>query len=134
MWRASASWPCSAIQDIQARGKTPLIVGGSGMYMSVLLDGIFEGTPADEDIRAELTQELQVQGPAFLHERLKGLDPQAAAKIHPNDPQRIIRALEVVLSTGQPISQLATQARRAVGENADQILPLIGRARNFTNG
>ena len=96
----------SAIQDIQARGKRPLIVGGSGMYMSVLLDGIFEGTPADEDLRAELTQELQVRGPAFLHERLKGLDAQAAAKIHPNDPQRIIRALEVVLSTGQPLSQL----------------------------
>jgi len=95
-----------AIQDIQARGKRPLVVGGSGMYMSVLLDGIFEGTPADEDVRLELTQELQVRGPAFLHERLKGLDVQAAAKIHPNDPQRIIRALEVVISTGQLLSQL----------------------------
>jgi tRNA dimethylallyltransferase len=96
----------AAIQDVHARGKTPLIVGGSGMYMSVLLDGIFEGISVEEDLREELTQELTALGPLVLHERLKTLDPQAAAKIHPNDPQRIIRALEVVLSTGQPLSQL----------------------------
>jgi tRNA dimethylallyltransferase len=95
-----------AIQDIQKRGKTPLVVGGSGMYMSVLLDGIFESAVADEDLRAELSRELLFKGQAFLHERLKGLDPQAAGKIHPNDPQRIIRALEVAISTGQPLSQL----------------------------
>ena len=57
---------CSAIQDIQARGKTPLIVGGSGMYMSVLLDGIFEGAVADEDLRAELTQGAFSQRPGFF--------------------------------------------------------------------
>jgi tRNA dimethylallyltransferase len=96
----------SAIQDIQARGKTPLIIGGSGMYMSVLLDGIFEGTVSKDNFREELTQDLSVKGVGFLHERLKALDPQAAAKIHPNDPQRIIRALEVALSTGQPLSRL----------------------------
>ena len=54
----------SAIQDVQARGKIPLIVGGSGMYMSVLLDGIFEGSNANDDLREELTQELSVKGPA----------------------------------------------------------------------
>ena len=52
----------AAIQDIQARGKIPLIVGGSGMYMSVLLDGIFEGIAAEEDLREELTQELSAKG------------------------------------------------------------------------
>ena len=96
----------AAIGDVHARGKTPLIIGGSGMYMSVLLDGIFEGTVTEEDLREELGGELSAKGPVFLHERLKALDPQAAAKIHPNDPQRIIRALEVVISTGQPLSQL----------------------------
>ena len=96
----------AAIQDIQARGKIALIVGGSGMYMSVLLDGIFEGIDVEENLREELAQELEAQGPAVLHERLKALDPQAAAKIHPNDPQRIIRALQVVISTGQPITSL----------------------------
>ena len=104
------------------------------MYMSVLLDGIFEGTVADEDIREELTQELQAKGPAFLHERLKALDPQAAAKIHPNDPQRIIRALEVVLSTGQPLSRLQQKREGLWGKMPIKIFALIGRARSFTNG
>jgi tRNA dimethylallyltransferase len=99
----------AAIEDIRARGKTPLVVGGSGMYMSVLLDGIFEGKATDEGLRAALTQELYDLGQVFLHERLKALDPQAAARIHPNDPQRIIRALEVTLSTGKPLSQLQPQ-------------------------
>jgi len=96
----------AAIEDIRARGKTPLIVGGSGMYMSVLLDGIFEGAAAKDDLREELIQELAAKGVGALHERLKVLDPQASAKIHPNDPQRIIRALQVAVSTGQPISSL----------------------------
>jgi len=95
-----------AIQDVRTRGKTPLIVGGSGMYMSVLLDGIFEGSANEEDLREELTQEISDKGLSSLNERLKTLDPKAAAKIHPNDTQRVIRALEVVLSTGKPLSQL----------------------------
>jgi len=96
----------AAIADIQARGKLPLIVGGSGMYMSVLLDGIFEDITVPDDLREELIRELSAKGALVMHERLKRRDPGAAAKIHPNDPQRIIRALEVVLSTGQPLSQL----------------------------
>ena len=96
----------AAIEDIRARGKTPLIIGGSGMYMSVLLDGIFEGAAAKDDLREELIQELAAKGAGALHERLKVLDPQASVKIHPNDPQRIIRALQVAISTGQPISSL----------------------------
>ncbi len=100
----------SAIQDVQKRGQTALIIGGSGMYMSVLLDGIFEGPNTDDDLREELAEEQRAKGLGFLHERLKALDPQAAAKIHPNDPQRIVRALEVSLSTGQPLSRL--QAKR----------------------
>jgi len=94
----------ATIQDVMGRGKIPLVIGGSGMYMSVLLDGIFEGTPVEEDLRDNLTQELKAQGALFLHERLKALDPKAAAKIHPNDPQRIVRALEVVMSTKEPLS------------------------------
>jgi len=96
----------SAIRDVQKRDKTPLIVGGSGMYMSVLLDGIFEGTGAEENLREEISQQLDHKGSSALHERLKTLDPQAAAKIHPHDPQRIIRALEVALLTGRPLSSL----------------------------
>jgi tRNA dimethylallyltransferase len=118
----------SAIRDIRSRGKTPLIIGGSGMYMSVLLDGIFEGTVAGGDLREELTQELSVKGQAFMHERLKALDPQAAAKIHPHDPQRIIRALEVALSTGQSISSLQ-QKREGLWGKMPMVIFALNRPR-----
>jgi len=114
----------SAIQDIHDRGKIPVVVGGSGMYMSVLLDGIFEGTATDEDIREEISRQLERKGSAALHEQLKTLDPQAAAKIHPNDPQRIIRALEVVLSTGQPLSQLQEKREGLWGKMPIKIFSL----------
>ena len=114
----------SAIQEVQARGKTPLIVGGSGMYMSVLLDGIFEGITVEEDLREEISQQLERKGSAALHEQLKTLDPQAAAKIHPNDPQRLIRALEVVLSTGQPLSQLQQKREGLLGKMPIKIFAL----------
>jgi len=112
------------IQDVQARGKIPLIVGGSGMYMSVLLDGIFEGVQGTDDLREELTQELKDKGPAFLHERLRVVDPQAAAKIHPNDPQRTIRALEVILSTGQSITGLQQKREGLWGKMPIKIFAL----------
>ena len=118
----------SAIQDIQARGKTPLIIGGSGMYMSVLLDGIFEGIAPEEDLREELIEEERAKGLGFLHERLKALDPQAAAKIHPHDPQRIIRALGVALSTGQPISSLQ-QKRKGLWGNVPIKIFALNRPR-----
>ncbi len=113
-----------AIRDVQKRGKTPLIIGGSGMYMSVLLDGIFEGLNTDDDLREEISQQLDRKGSAALHGRLKSLDPQAAAKIHPNDPQRIIRALEVVESTGQSISSLQQKREGLWGEMPIKIFAL----------
>jgi tRNA dimethylallyltransferase len=122
------------IGQIHACGKIPLFVGGSGMYMSVLLDGIFEGAAADEDLRGELTRELAVQGPAFLHERLKALDPQAAVKINPNDPQRILRALEVVISTGQPLSQLQPKREGLWGKCPSRSLLSTALGKNFISG
>jgi len=112
------------IAEIQSRGKIPVVVGGSGMYMSVLLDGIFEGVPVEENLREELTQELAEKGTICLHQRLKALDPKAADKIHPNDPQRIIRALEVVLSTGQPLSQLQPKREGLWGKMPIKIFAL----------
>ncbi len=112
-----------AIRDVQKRGKTPLIIGGSGMYMSVLLDGIFEGT-VKEDLREEISQQLECKGSAALHERLKALDPQVAAKIHPHDPQRIVRALEVALATGQPISSLQQKREGLWGKMPIKIFAL----------
>ena len=97
----------SAIEGIIARGKTPVVVGGSGMYMSVLLDGIFQSPVSkDPQLRIQLEARADEQGPEALHRELMGLDPLAGSKIHPHDARRITRALEVVMSTGQPISQL----------------------------
>jgi len=95
-----------AMDEIASRGKQVIIVGGSGMYMSILLDGIFEEMPVNEELKEQLDQELAQLGSAVLHERLKDLDPVAAARIHPNDPQRILRALSVVQSSGVPLSNL----------------------------
>ena len=97
---------CYAIQQIHKKKKIPLIVGGSGLYMSILLDGIFEGTIRDERIRKDLEREAIKKGDGFLHKKLLAVDPQAAERIHPNDIKRIIRALEVLVVEKKPISQL----------------------------
>ncbi len=89
----------AAVADIHARGKVPLITGGSGMYMMVLLDGIFEGA-ADPVVRAA----LETEDPAARYAELMRVDPAAAAMIKPGDTRRIVRALEVFRSTGVPIS------------------------------
>lgn len=99
-----------AIRDIIGRGKVPLFVGGTGLYVSVLVEGIFKAAAVKPAIRERLTRTAARKGSAFLHVRLTKVDPVAAAKIHPNDARRIIRALEVFESTGTPISML--QAKR----------------------
>ncbi len=91
-----------AIDGIHAKAKLPIVVGGSGMYITVLLDGIFESGFRDEDYREELLK----QDPSALHAMLADRDPLAAAKIHPNDVKRLVRALEVFRVAGKPISQL----------------------------
>ena len=93
-----------AIEDIRARGKNPIVCGGSGLYLRALLYGIFVGPAKDAGIRQRLEAESQARGLNVLHERLQRLDPAAAARIHPNDRHRIVRALEVFEATGKPIS------------------------------
>lgn len=94
-----------AIADIVERGKRVLVVGGAGLYIKVLLHGLFHGPYPDPKLRAELQNLFETKGGAFLHSRLVEVDPAAAARIHPNDPVRIIRALEVYELTGLPISE-----------------------------
>ncbi len=113
-----------AIADIHARGKIPIVVGGSGMYMSVLLDGIFQLKAKDEILRQNLEQQAAQEGPAILHRRLAGLDPKAAAKIHPNDTKRIVRALEVVILVGKPISDLQKERDGLWGKHPIQLFAL----------
>jgi tRNA dimethylallyltransferase len=93
----------SVIADIQARGRVPVLVGGSGLYVRAALDNLeFPGT--DPGLRAALERELTTVGPAELHSRLAALDPAAAAAILPSNGRRIVRALEVIQLTGRPFS------------------------------
>ena len=94
------------IKKIHSKNKIPVIVGGTGLYMAVLLDGIFKDPGQDAVLRRRLEKIAKQKGRAFLHRELQKKDPAAAKKIHPNDERRIIRALEVFKITGRPISEL----------------------------
>lgn len=89
------------IQEIHGRGKVPILSGGTMLYFHSLLQGIAELPDADASIRNQLDQEAEQRGWAALHQELAEVDPEAASRIHPNDPQRIQRALEVYRSTGR---------------------------------
>jgi len=95
-----------AIEDIETRGRVPLLVGGTMLYLRALTGGIAELPEGDTVIRARLDAEAEVHGWPALHARLVAIDPAAAARIHPNDAQRIQRALEVHAATGERISAL----------------------------
>jgi tRNA dimethylallyltransferase len=94
------------IGEILAAGRVPLLVGGTMLYFRALLEGLSELPSADPDIRAELEQQAAERGWAAMHAELQELDPLAAGRRNPNDPQRIQRALEVIRISGQPISVL----------------------------
>ena len=89
------------VRDILARGKTPLLVGGTGLYFQALLRGMAEIPTIDPKLTTEITARVDAQGAPALHAELARIDPAYAAKIHPNDRQRIIRALEVCQGTGR---------------------------------
>lgn len=112
----------AAIARAQQRGRLPLLVGGTMLYFKALIDGIAELPDADLAIRAQLEQEREQLGLPVLHERLQQLDPIAAARIHPNDPQRLLRALEVIAVTGEPMSTLWQRSAEA-GNPAGQGMP-----------
>lgn len=94
------------IENILSRDRLPVVVGGSGMYVKALVDGIFEGPGRDPALRRRLEAEAEERGSGHLHWRLRRVDPRAAEKIHPHDVRRIIRALEVFEKTGTPLSEL----------------------------
>lgn len=97
------------INDIQQRGNVPILVGGTMLYFKALLQGISELPAADEQIRAQLEEEARQQGWGALHQQLAAVDPIAASRIHPNDPQRINRALEVYRLTGHSLTELTAK-------------------------
>lgn len=97
------------IAQIQQKGKVPLLVGGTMLYFKALLEGISPLPEADPEIRAKLEQQAAVQGWQALHQQLAEVDPVSAARIHPNDPQRINRALEVYLASGRSLTDWTTE-------------------------
>jgi tRNA dimethylallyltransferase len=98
-----------AVDDIRARGRHVLFVGGTPLYLKSLLRGMFAGPPANWPLRHEIIEELRHVGQEALHQRLAQIDPLAAAHIHPHDTRRLIRALEVYQATGEPISHQQLQ-------------------------
>ncbi len=99
-----AELAATAIDGVLARGKIPVLVGGTGLYIRVLTEGLAEVPPADCALRAHLHQEAERFGAPELHRRLVAVDPAAASILHPNDLVRIVRALEVFTLTGHPLS------------------------------
>lgn len=107
-----------AIAAIQSRHRVPLLVGGTMLYLRALLRGMADMPQASAEIRKKIESRAAAEGWEALHRELKGVDPRAAARIHPNDPQRIERALEVFYATGRPISDWQAQTRSPLeGQN-----------------
>ena len=97
------------VRAIRARGREVLFVGGTPLYLKSVLRGLFDGPPANWDLREEIEAELEQVGQAALHERLTQVDPVAASAIHPHDTRRMIRALEVYRASGEPLSHQQMQ-------------------------
>ena len=95
-----------AIRSIVRRGKVPIAVGGSGLYVRALIYGLFPSPEADMDFRKKTEKFIKKYGSARAHKKLAAIDPDSAAKIHPNDARRIIRALELYHATGKTMTEL----------------------------
>ena len=100
------------IDAVRRRGNLPLLVGGTGLYFRVLLEGIAELPSSSPEVRGELEAQANERGLKFMHRKLTQVDPVAAKRIHPNDPQRILRALEVHTMTGQSMTSLLATKQR----------------------
>ena len=105
-----------AIKGILRRKKIPFIVGGTGLYLKALLDGLFPGGKSDAALRQKLEKEAQEKGLESLRAKLMEVDPAYCQKIHDNDKVRVIRALEIFLSTQKPLSQHFLNTRSHVGD------------------
>ncbi len=96
----------SAIEEIAGRGKEVLVVGGSGLYIRSLIDGLFGEPARDEDLRKRIHDDMEKFGIERMYDQLRSIDPVTASKVHPNDARRITRALEVYELTGKRMSDL----------------------------
>lgn len=112
----------AAIADIRARDRFPLVVGGTGLYWRALTTGLAELPPADDALRASLSAEEAAE-PGRLHARLAGVDPSSAARIAPRDTLRVVRALEVHVVSGRPLSEhLAAHAATRTDRHVETVV------------
>jgi len=123
-WAARAA---AAIDDIRARGRTPVVVGGSHFYLRALVLGLFPSPPADPAVRARLAAEWRTD-PLSLHARLRAVDPDSAERIAPADRQRVIRALEVFETSGRSLSEAWRATRRTPRYRALFVAPNRSRS------
>ena len=114
------------IEDLHKRNRLPIVVGGTGFYLEVLLDGIFEGGGSDPALRAKLLEQAEIEGKQVLHKQLADKDPDAAAKIHPNDLKKIVRALEVCIKSNAPISNLQQNKVNGLWEDKKYLIKVFG--------
>ncbi|MBC3995929.1 tRNA (adenosine(37)-N6)-dimethylallyltransferase MiaA [Morganella morganii] len=110
----------AAMHEITAQGKIPLLVGGTMMYFKALLEGLSPLPSADPEIRAQIETRAAQEGWQVLHDELSRIDPVAGARIHPNDPQRLSRALEVYYISGKTMTELTETAGENLPFNAYQ--------------
>lgn len=106
-----------AIAQIRARNKTPILVGGTGLYFKALTQGLAEMPDIDPELRTALIARAEREGAPTLHAELAKLDPQTAARLEPNDAPRIIRALEVIETTGESITSFQANTKPALAAN-----------------
>jgi tRNA dimethylallyltransferase len=99
------------IEQILDSGRIPVIAGGAGLYLEALTGGIVEAPPKDNDIRKELERKIREEGCSKLHEELRRIDPESAGDISPNDPVRVVRALELFELTGETPSSIRKTGR-----------------------
>ena len=100
-----------ALADIKSRGRMPIVAGGTGLYLRALLEGLFAGPPRSEDLRERLRERAAQRGSGYLHRVLARLDREAAGRIHSNDVPKLVRALEVCLTSREPMSELLRRGR-----------------------
>jgi tRNA dimethylallyltransferase len=102
------------LEEIRSRGRLPIVVGGTGLYLRALLEGLFPGPQRSEELRERLRQRAQKKGSTYLHRVLRRLDAAAARKIHGNDTPKLIRAIEVCLRSRQPMTEGWKQGRSSL--------------------
>ena len=99
------------LAEINSRGHLPIVVGGTGLYLRALLEGLFAGPQRSEQLRERLRERAADRGPGYLHRILQRLDPESAGNIHSNDLPKLIRAIEVCLASRQRLSELWQRGR-----------------------